>query len=727
MKTYLVVDKSWVLFSLLSEYHIRCDKKSAMRRNQPTQHPNHDYPHTGPGYPSNETAFTNPSMDLPLNAAPWPDLADTVQQSAPQTATRPSRAASGGEHTKHRRTRSGCFTCRQRRVKCDEARPVCDRCFKGSRECTYPEPRSSTKTKGSKPNQAHASTTIDEESDSDEEGEDGKKIASPNVGHNVAGKASRPEPRARKTSRSKGAASWKHDNQSYEKPIPSIEQDKKDLNASHSPETDGLSPLSASQCGSRSSQHLDNLTSDSSMSPEKISLSHLPQDQSYYLEYLQTNITHHHYFFRIDANYFIHNILVECALSYEPLLYAVVGFAAFHATLRKSDGKIQDFLVYYNRSVSLLRKSLASGQTHTDATLLTILQLASFEEYLGDWVNLLGHHRAAYSMLTELHTVESIMETEVRRKILAWYSRFDLFLGFMSGYKTVLGREWFAATEQYYVAQAEQRPGDINPQIEAAVASHRVLAMDMALLFAKLPSGAISFPEFSRENVLLAQRIRDWKQSLEPLLSDDRYLVTSFENASQREKDDIVDPYRPGGLFQGPLSQLNFLMMDWLGTNILHTYQTALIMKQAVPAGLVDSALEVCRLFETVEYWPESAPGSVLSAQAGLGIAALFLPKDERHTMWIRRKLAVIESNGYTYPPTLRDKMATLWDDPGIHRWWLPNEEGCPAIIRSIRDFTEERSSKTGGQPISEDIRNMKGLLEKLNIQSPKDQRFETE
>ncbi|KAL9005401.1 MAG: hypothetical protein Q9188_001843 [Gyalolechia gomerana] len=670
-----------------------------MRRNQPNQQPNqqpiHDYPQVDHVYPSNETAFPDPSMGLSLNTAPWPELADTIQQSVPQTATRPSRAASGGEHTKHRRTRSGCFTCRQRRVKCDEARPVCDRCFKGSRECTYPEPRS-TKTKSSKLNQAQASTTIDEESDSEEEGENSKENASSTVVHKVAGKASRPEPRARRPSRSKGAASWKHDTHSNEKPIPSIEQDKQDLNASHSPETDVLSPLSASQCGSRSSQHLEHLTSESSMSPEKISLSNLPQDQSYYLEYLQTNITHHHYFFRNDANYFLHNILIECALSYEPLLYAVVGFAAFHATLKKNDGKIQDFLGYYNRSVSLLRKSLASGQTHTDATLLTILQLASFEEYLGDWVNLLGHHRAAYSMLTELHTAESIMESEVRRKILAWYSRFDLFLGVMSGYKMVLGREWFAANEQYYVAQARQRPGDIHFQLEAAVASHRVLAMDMALLFAKLPSGAITFPDFSKENMLLAQRIRDWKQSLEPLLSDDRYLVTSFENASQRDKDDIVDPYRPGGLFQGPLWRMNFLMMDWLGTNILHTYQTALIMKQPVPAGLVDSALEVCRLFETVEYWPGSAPGSMLSAQAGLGIAALFVPKDERHTMWIRRKLAVIESQGYTYPPMLRDKMATLWDEPDIHRWWLPNEEGCPSIIRSVRDFTEERSSKTG-------------------------------
>ena len=249
-------------------------------------------------------------------------------------------------------------------------------------------------------------------------------------------------------------------------------------------------------------------------------------------------------------------------------------------------------------------------------------------------------------MLTELHTVESIMESEVRRKILAWYSRFDLFLGFMSGYRTVLDREWFATNEQYYVEQARQRPHDIQAQMDAGVASHRILAMDMALLFAKLPCGAITFADFSKENVVLEQRIRDWKQSLEPLLSDDRYLVTSFEHPRGYDRDDIVDPYRPGGLFQGPLWGMNLLMMDWLGTNILHGYQTALAMKQPVRPELVDMALEVCRLFETIEYWPKSTPGAILSAQAGLGIAALFLPKDERHNMWIRRKLAVIESNG---------------------------------------------------------------------------------
>lgn len=46
--------------------------------------------------------------------------------------------------------------------------------------------------------------------------------------------------------------------------------------------------------------------------------------------------------------------------------------------MRRPDGKIQDYLGYYNKSVSLLIKSLGMN-TRTDAAMLTILQLATFE------------------------------------------------------------------------------------------------------------------------------------------------------------------------------------------------------------------------------------------------------------------------------------------------------------------------------------------------------------
>ncbi|KAL4897871.1 hypothetical protein BDV59DRAFT_51382 [Aspergillus ambiguus] len=55
-----------------------------------------------------------------------------------QTGPLPAPFARKPEQRRHKRTRSGCFTCRSHRVKCDEARPVCNQCRKGNLDCVYP-------------------------------------------------------------------------------------------------------------------------------------------------------------------------------------------------------------------------------------------------------------------------------------------------------------------------------------------------------------------------------------------------------------------------------------------------------------------------------------------------------------------------------------------------------------------------------------------------------------
>ena len=261
-------------------------------------------------------------------------------------------------------------------------------------------------------------------------------------------------------------------------------------------------------------------------------------------------------------------------------------------------------------------------------------------------MNVLEHQKAAYAMLLELYDVKSIMKKKTRRNILAWYSRFDLFAGLMSGYEMVLGREWFCANESYYQLQSQRNPGNIDCKIEAAIASHRVLAMDMAVLFAKLPRGEISVDDFTKENRFIAERLRTYRRNLDLLIADQRYLVYSFQVPQERDPEDIVNPYLPGGLYKGALWTVNFMLMDWLGLDVMHRYQTALMFKQQPPPELENMALELCRIFEAIEFWSDSPPGSVLQAQAGLGIATLFLPRDQRHVMWCRRKMAMIEAKG---------------------------------------------------------------------------------
>ncbi|KAI0785627.1 hypothetical protein C8Q75DRAFT_775728 [Abortiporus biennis] len=40
---------------------------------------------------------------------------------------------------KYTRSKTGCLTCRAKKVKCDETKPNCMRCTHGQRECTWPE------------------------------------------------------------------------------------------------------------------------------------------------------------------------------------------------------------------------------------------------------------------------------------------------------------------------------------------------------------------------------------------------------------------------------------------------------------------------------------------------------------------------------------------------------------------------------------------------------------
>lgn len=54
-----------------------------------------------------------------------------------------------------RRSRTGCFTCRSRKKKCNEARPICSGCRRNDLECRWPAPLSSAK----RPKEGHIKPT----------------------------------------------------------------------------------------------------------------------------------------------------------------------------------------------------------------------------------------------------------------------------------------------------------------------------------------------------------------------------------------------------------------------------------------------------------------------------------------------------------------------------------------------------------------------------------------
>ena len=85
------------------------------------------------------------------------------------------------------------------------------------------------------------------------------------------------------------------------------------------------------------------------------------------------------------------------------------------------------------------------------------------------------------------------------------------------------------------------------------------------------------------------------------------------------------------------------------------------------------------------------------------------------------RELEADKQLRYIYPAALRMKMVELWGIPDVAKWWLPNGEGLPDIIRSIRAFIEDRTVEVKTET-GEDLRSLKAIFSKLNVDdSPKE------
>ncbi|KAF2836000.1 hypothetical protein M501DRAFT_940621 [Patellaria atrata CBS 101060] len=611
----------------------------------------------------------------------------------PQPNSRARRRPLGGtDHVKHRRTRSGCYTCRNRRVKCDETHPICERCRKGNRDCIYPDSTAQSKSSSSSSSSKHKASTQNEGGSSGDE-ETHRGLAPIPDDDELGPNDSLSNPATVQSRReASDTPSLTHD----KSPSPSTES-----SASLPQPRIPLSRPSGKQIAARRP-----VTSRT--------WAELPSDLRFYIEWHKNNLTCGHYGFKHDGADFLRTTFLEIAIRNEPLLYAVVGFSAYHHTLAQPDGKIQDFLKYYNKSVSLLRLSLQRNQRHTVATLLTILQLASFEEFLGDWVNLIGHQKAAYEILTELYTPKTIMQNETLRKIIHWYIRFDLFAALQAGYQTVLSRDWFEGCHEWYSNMRRERPNEIQWAYEERLALTRLLATDMALIFSNKSKGLISDEDFVAELGRMTQQLNLWQANVDPKIMDPSKRVIDFTGAKPLHPDEIVDPFEPNFLYGQELFSTNNALIDFWSIDLMFKYQLALAQRKPPGEEIVKVAYKMCQMFTAIEYYPHSPSGALLGAQASLAIATMFLPKDEKHIMWARRKLAKIESLGYIYPATLRTRMTEVWQ-VDVKHWWLPNDENYPPLIRAMRTFIEERTisprDRTG-----EDLRDMKGLFSAMSL-----------
>ncbi|KAK6435275.1 hypothetical protein LTR95_008540 [Oleoguttula sp. CCFEE 5521] len=600
------------------------------------------------------------------------------------------RQTQNGEHVKHRRTRSGCFTCRQRRVKCDETRPMCDRCRKGKRDCIWPETSSSKSDRGS--------------SKSKRSTEDGSDSTQSDSESELAPIADDDELDAEEESE-----------------IPSAVPETKAKFAEDQASTMLEAPPSATKPPRPAQGRSGTKQTSRDDITQHPKWAELPSFIKFYLKYHRNHLSYQHYAWKYDGGNFLKTTFLEIALNYEPLLYAVVAYAAYHYALGREEGKVKDFLDTYNRSVSALRRSLEKGDKHNISTLLTILQLATIEEFLGDWVNLLSHQRAAYQIITDLFTPQTITQSETHRKIIGWYMRFDLFAANLGGGATAMGREWFKACADFYKRQVRDRPGDKGAIMEDFFGTARLLAVDTSQLFTGKAAGQVSDDEFKQGIPEIASRMQAFRTAIEGAFTDPSHYVQSFSNAPPFDPSvDIVDYHDRDFCYAGDLHAMNSVKIDHWAIQMLfyrHLAQIpALIHLVPPPAELQELAYKKCKMLEAVRYSDNAPPGAVIGLQASLGIAALALNQDKKHVDWFRHRFALIERSGYIYPKTLRVRMKELWG-VDVSYWWLDNNEGFPSILRQLREFIDFRAGEVYSiQAKDTDVRDMAGIFSKMSM-----------
>ncbi|TIC99824.1 Adhesion and hyphal regulator 1 [Colletotrichum higginsianum] len=624
-----------------------------------------------PQFPGSQMPMMGGAMPGPYpNLGYFTGFPDPVGLAAPKSSRNRRKSAPGLDHVKHRRTRSGCYMCRSRRVKCDETRPVCDRCRKGSRECIYPE---APVTRGS----AAQSTTSKDGSSTQE--------TSPDSSNDAEDRDEEPEPAGLDTIPDEDEG----DEASYQKQFPRTSRSSTTSSATlqriggtrHDSETPSHEGTKSSSPSASTSSQATTAYAMPDLAILSLSghadWSHLPADLRQHLEYFCENVTHYHYY---------------------------------------PTGKIEEFLKYYNKSVILLLSSLKRKEKHNVAMLLTVLQLATIEEYLGDWINLMGHQKAAFEMLTHLFTPETAAQSALGRMIVSWYGRFDIFIALMGGFPTMLSPEWFTAFVEHCDQQAILDEADsLHWKLEAESGRLRVISREMSTLFARGSRGQISSEDFATEHERIQNLLQGWRDGWDHALTDPSYLVTDLGHTRSLSDDDIVDPYAPGVLYDFPIFSTTLLTSEFNSTMMMHKCQSSTTQREQLYGELRGHAYAICQIFEAVEKWPSSPKGSLILIQACIALSALFLPQDAKHHTWIRRKFALLETMGYIHPITLRTKMAEMFHEPSCVRWWLPNDEGYSRILQNVRTFADERNANAVSAQ-AENLREVRHIFAKMQM-----------
>lgn len=69
----------------------------------------------------------------------------------------------------------------------------------------------------------------------------------------------------------------------------------------------------------------------------------------------------------------------------------------------------------------------------------------------------------------------------------------------------------------------------------------------------------------------------------------------------------------------------------------------------------------------------------------------------------------------YIFPITVRRRLAELFQDETVVRWWLPEDHGFTPILQSVRAFADERNAAATSAR-TEGLQEMKNVFAALHL-----------
>lgn len=181
------------------------------------------------------------------------------------------------------------------------------------------------------------------------------------------------------------------------------------------------------------------------------------------------------------------------------------------------------------------------------------------------------------------------------------------------------------------------------------------ISVDMCILVGRRKAAELTEAEFRAEHQQLTIRLRAWRDSLHPSLTNPANLVVLSPVAtSGGQQDNKLFNYFPNGqapLYAEPFCFTTAMICEWHSVVLMHLCQASgdAVAEAAAVAQLGDMsqhAVAVCEIIEAAERWPMVPKGLLMMLHPALGMASIFLPRSAGHYMWLRKQFAWLESCG---------------------------------------------------------------------------------